>query len=1655
MKKPILLFISIIISTFGFAQFPNLVASSNTPICIGSTLSLSAAHDVPPGGTTVAYSWIGPNGFTSNVQNPQRANANAVAGTYTITATFSGTYVGTHTATSTVLLSILPSVLLKSYLQNDNLVITSNFCVGNNMTLEAATDLIAGVTYAWTGPNGFTSNLKNPTILNLSAADAGIYQATVNFNNSSCVGIIKKNYEVTVGLAKLNLSSNSVCAGGNVTILPVLLPASATVSSYSWEGPNNFTSNANTLNINNLQETKTYKLTALMSGGCAGTAIAYTTISPNVPSPSIFSTINNCSASVTAFLSVTSAFTNYGWTGPNGFSSNLLSTPITLAGDYTFTGTITSAGCNDVFTRTITVPRIPVTTSPVLSVTIATNSDFTTAQNTFCDGTNVYLRTSTTGDLMQTMTYSWTGPNGFSSTLVTPKITNFGASNVGLYRVVITGTGNACSPSATATATSTIVIGQNTAPSIGISKLNSASSSTICNGNNVTLNAGLNNNSNNSIGTYAWTGPNGFTSNLKNPTIANINATNEGDYTVTATFVSGCIGTATASTNLTLSSTPSLSFSGRRLKFSNFTTTFNCLGSTIELIPQTTGSIINSINWTGPNGFSSTDVNPRIINATTANTGSYVATAVLGGECPATVAFTTTLTFSNTVIPFNIIKENIDPIGDNRSFCAGSNMKLVVIPNSATYYQGTYLWSGPNSFSSTDIAPTLNNISTANVGTYSLSVTYSDGCVGTATTSTTLNFNKPNVTINKQVNYGTAFISCLGNLVTFEPLNSTNADTYSWTGPNGFTSTERKVTLASVSANDVGTYTLTTTIGGNCAGTVTATSNIVIGDILPTSASINFKEQSSSYNGGTQCLGVNLILSASTSSSQITYTSYAWQGPNTFSSALANPVLINTQAASVGIYTVTVGYLLPCGTAGTITATANLIFSKTITLAARKQGNNSSSSSTFCPATNVELYVNSVSPSYAQIASYSWVGPNGFNSTAAVPLINNALATSAGTYTLTVNYASPCLGTSSATLSLTIANPTMSTSARRVGQTSTSSSFCPSTNIELTSVINSSEAITISSYSWTGPNGFSSTATIPQIANVQVANNGTYSLSAVANGTCAGTYTSNAYIFVENPRANISLGSASSTQCPGGNVTLSSTANGTTFGAGSTFSWSGPNGFSSTVQTPPSLTNLQAINSGTYALTVNYPSTFGCATSGTATSTLTLTIGVPIVTAVSRLQGTNTANTAFCVGTNVELFTTFNLTNPAPTVVSYSWVGPNGYSSTAAIPLLSNLQANSAGTYSVTVTFGGACSGTATATRTISITTPSVSFSARRVGQTNNSSAFCPATNIEFVAITNPNNLTISSYNWTGSNGFSSTATSPQIANMQVANNGTYSMSIAISGTCAGTYTSSSFIFVENPTAFISVGSSSKVQCPGGNITLNMGANGGNFSVGSTYSWTGPNGFSSTVQIPPTITNLQAANSGIYSATVNYPSTYGCATGGTVTSTTKLAIGNTAANILPNQAQTVASGANFSLTVELLGGTPPFNFAFSNGTSLNGVSPNAQNNLIVTTSITSAQTITISSISSSCGVGTGTGSAVILIGIPCSPNINFTGTYGTGSVIYQQATNTVNSTQNLVLSSGAKLTFDAGKSIQLNPGFVANTGSVFRAFIDGCGNITN
>jgi hypothetical protein len=139
--------------------------------------------------------------------------------------------------------------------------------------------------------------------------------------------------------------------------------------------------------------------------------------------------------------------------------------------------------------------------------------------------------------------------------------------------------------------------------------------------------------------------------------------------------------------------------------------------------------------------------------------------------------------------------------------------------------------------------------------------------------------------------------------------------------------------------------------------------------------------------------------------------------------------------------------------------------------------------------------------------------------------------------------------------------------------------------------------------------------------------------------------------------------------------------------AGATYSWTGPNGFAASTQSP-SISPATPAASGIYAVTATVN---GCTSShGTTTA---------IVNAAPAAPSASNGG-PICAGATLQLF--------ASTVAAatYSWTGPNGFVSNQQNPAIPAATAAATGVYSVTVTVSGCPSPAGTTSATVVATVP-------------------------------------------------------------------------------------------------------------------------------------------------------------------------------------------------------------------------------------------------------------------------------------------------------------------------------------------------------------
>lgn len=133
------------------------IPSNNSPVCAGNTLYLAV---FPSGGTSpYAYSWMGPNGFSSTLQNPSINSATtAASGIYSVTISDAAGHSGT--ANTTAIINALPVASISA---------SSPSCSTGCVTLTAS----GGVSYSWsTGSTGNFATACNDGTYYVTAASA-------------------------------------------------------------------------------------------------------------------------------------------------------------------------------------------------------------------------------------------------------------------------------------------------------------------------------------------------------------------------------------------------------------------------------------------------------------------------------------------------------------------------------------------------------------------------------------------------------------------------------------------------------------------------------------------------------------------------------------------------------------------------------------------------------------------------------------------------------------------------------------------------------------------------------------------------------------------------------------------------------------------------------------------------------------------------------------------------------------------------------------------------------------------------------------------------------------------------------------------------------------------------------------------------------------------------------------------------------------------------------------------------------------------------------------------------------------------------------------------------------------------------------------------
>jgi large repetitive protein len=694
----------------------NLTASTNgTATCLqSSTLTASGNGGNPP----YTYSWSnGTTGSTINVNT---------GGTYFVTMTDASFC--SQTASTFI---------------NSNIVTPSVTATGGTLSCNvpsinlSANSSTSGPTFQWSGPSGFTSTQQNPIV-----NSPGTYTVVVTNTSNGCTASTTTTVSSNVAIP------NATAIGGSLTCsnTSVNLTANSTTSgvSYAWSGPGGFSSTQQNPTVTT---SGNYVLTVTNpNNGCSNTATTTVTTNTNSPiSTATGGTLSCTNSSITIMAGSGPGGSNFAWSGPNGFTSSLQNPTVSAAGNYIVTVTSITNGCTNTATATVlSSANLPNVSALGGTITCVNNS------------VNLIGNSTTSG-----VAYSWTGPGGFTSTQQNPTVTT-----AGIYTLVVNNPANGCSSSATTTVSVNTLAP--TAVAIG--------GTLTCSANTILLNAS----SNEANATFLWSGANGFTSTLPNPSV-----NTPSNFSVIVTNPNnGCSAIASAVVDQNIV-TPSAIIATHG--------NFNCNNNALQLNANASSQGANiNFNWTTQGGNIQSGGNSPTPTVNVAGT-YFLTISNTSNGCTANASTTVSQTPAILASISNIAVVS----------CNGLNNGAAIVNVSGGALPINYQWSNGI------FSPSINGLA---AGTYSVTVSDAENC----STNTSVVINQPLPLVANATSSNLSSNIAIDGSATTLPSGGTAPYTFQWL--NGATS-------ANLTGLSAGNYTVTVTDAHGCTDVQTVSVN--------------------------------------------------------------------------------------------------------------------------------------------------------------------------------------------------------------------------------------------------------------------------------------------------------------------------------------------------------------------------------------------------------------------------------------------------------------------------------------------------------------------------------------------------------------------------------------------------------------------------------------------------------------------------------------------------------------------------------------------------------------------------------------------------------------------------------------------------------------
>jgi hypothetical protein len=386
------------------SAYPIPFAGSNSPVCEGDSLKLSASSFTPAS----SFFWTGPNTNSAAGNKAVRSKVQLLdSGSYIVQATYNGCV-----AYDTVQVHVKPLPTKPTLLTN------APVCEDDSLHLVA--NSITASSYTWTGANMFTGVTNDTVIKNTTVAASGEYIVTAWL--LGCKDTTSVNVVIKPRPRPQIITLPGICEGDTL-----IFDVNQTVvgEQYNWAGPNGFnaTTKVSKRPFANQSMQGNYVVT-VDANGCVNTDTIQITIKPLPLKPiAIYDSLLCVDDTLHLSANRITANTSYTWNGPDNFTSHQISTTIsgvTLKASGVYIITADEDGCIQRDTATVLVKPLPE--MPVINA----NSPLQTGQDLYLNLDNPQANVK----------YRWTGPHGFTSVVPNPVIYKPDTNSIGTYFLI-------------------------------------------------------------------------------------------------------------------------------------------------------------------------------------------------------------------------------------------------------------------------------------------------------------------------------------------------------------------------------------------------------------------------------------------------------------------------------------------------------------------------------------------------------------------------------------------------------------------------------------------------------------------------------------------------------------------------------------------------------------------------------------------------------------------------------------------------------------------------------------------------------------------------------------------------------------------------------------------------------------------------------------------------------------------------------------------------------------------------------------------------------------------------------------------------------------------------------------------------------------------